>query len=438
MFLFKLFKSCLRNSVIPVQWRAVSEVYILRVKPPNPSVIKDFRPIALLNVEGKLFFSLISLRMEDHLIKQNLLIDKSIQKGFMERVPGCWEHMSSVWSALKEASVSKATLAAIWLDIANAYGSVPHRLIFFALERYGVPIKWINLIKNCYSGLWSKSFSNNAPSDWHCHRKGIFIGCTGSIILFLSAMNVVIEYVCHHFNDSSLTTTPVKAFMDDVFLISSSVPNTQSLLDRCSTVLSWAGMSFRAQKSCSMVCGRIWNLHSLRGVKPLVWFEIWLQSVLAIWLYAGCYFFIICKGKVVDESPFSVSFGEKSLVIPSIQSQPVRFLGRTIESYLSDKSSIDCCIETFNRGLLLIHKSGHKGINKVWILQHLLIPRVRWHLQIYEFPMSTVIKMDQKCLLTSAVGWISTTPLPIELCFPKLPLVLCPSRILDLSLNLQK
>ena len=32
----------------------------------------------------------------------------------------------------------------------------------------------------------------------------------------------------------------------------------------------------------------------------------------------------------------------------------------------------------------------------MWILHHLLIPRVRWPLQIYEVPISTVTKMDQK------------------------------------------
>ena len=43
-----------------------------------------------------------------------------------------------VWSALKEASFTKSSLANIWLDIANAYGSFPYRLLFFALECYGL------------------------------------------------------------------------------------------------------------------------------------------------------------------------------------------------------------------------------------------------------------------------------------------------------------
>ena len=102
--------------------------------------------------------------------------------------------MSVVWSALKEARSTKSSLANIWLDIANAYVSIPHRLLFFALERYGVDPHWICLIKIYYSGIYSCSFSQSAPSSWHQHFKGIFAGCTLSIILFLAGINVVIEY----------------------------------------------------------------------------------------------------------------------------------------------------------------------------------------------------------------------------------------------------
>ena len=88
-----------------------------------------------------------------------------MQKGCMEKVPGCWEHMSTVWSALKEARSNKSDLATIWLDIANAYGSIPHKLIFFALKRYGVHDHWISLIQNYYVGIYSKSFTDSALSN---------------------------------------------------------------------------------------------------------------------------------------------------------------------------------------------------------------------------------------------------------------------------------
>ena len=162
--------------------------------------------------------SLISKRLEAHLIANSSFINTSIQKGCMEKVPGCWEHMSTVWSALKEARSNKSDLATIWLDIANAYGSIPHKLIFFALKRYGVHDHWISLVQNYYVGIYSKLFSESAPSNWHQHQRGIFAGCTLSIILFLAGMNIILEYVlvacAPHFITSSKISLPlVKAFM---------------------------------------------------------------------------------------------------------------------------------------------------------------------------------------------------------------------------------
>ena len=169
------------------------EHYIPKTKPACPSNIKDFRPIALLNAERKLLFSLISKRLVKNIITNNNLINTSVEKRCVDEVPGCWQHMSMVWSAWKEARSTKSSLAKIWLDIANAYGSTPHRLLFFALQRYGVDTHWISLIKIYYSIVHIRSFSQSAPSSWHQHFKGLFAGCTLSIILFLAGINVVIE-----------------------------------------------------------------------------------------------------------------------------------------------------------------------------------------------------------------------------------------------------
>ena len=137
-FLFKIFPACFKRCEIPIQWGSAQEIHIPKVSNPSENKLSDFRPIALLNVEGKRFFSLVSKRLETHLIHNNKFINNSIQKGCMEKIPGCWEHLSMVWHALKEARDQKSNLAIIWLDIANAYGSIPHKLIVFALHRYGV------------------------------------------------------------------------------------------------------------------------------------------------------------------------------------------------------------------------------------------------------------------------------------------------------------
>ena len=158
----------------------------------------------------------------------------------MTKVPVSWKHMSLVCKELKPEKTNKLKRARVWLDIANAYGPVPHLLIFFAIECYGKDPIWVDVLKSYYVGLWSKSFSPTAPSSWHKHSRGIFTGCTVSKIFFLAGMNVILEFIVVETDSSNFRSPlspPVKAFMDYLFLMSSSLQQTETLSDEASTAL---------------------------------------------------------------------------------------------------------------------------------------------------------------------------------------------------------
>ena len=366
-YLFLLISSCFDHGKIPIQWRIASLIFIPKVSNPSETNILDFRQIALMNVEAKLFWALIARRLYNFFVKDNAIVNTAVQKGSIEGMPGCWEHMSMVWQTLKDARLNKGTLSSIWLDIANAYGSVPHKLVFFSLNRYGIPEKWINLIKNYYKGLWSCSFSANSPSSWHQHQKGIFAGCTISVILFLVAINTIIEYATMN-NPKTYTLSegvsmsPMRAFMDDLSILSPSVTSAQTILDRTKTALDWARMQLNTKKSRSIV---------------------------------------IKAGRTMNTNPFQVSDD----IIPSIHDNPVKFLGRVIDGSLTDRKSITELTEKLQDGLALIDKSDHTGVNKVWIMQNLLMARLRWTLMIYEIPMSSVESL-QTLISISLRKWL--------------------------------
>ena len=101
--LFKVIQACSKRCEIRIEWRSAQEIYIPTVRNPSEKKLSDFRLIVLLNVEGKLFFSLVSMCLETHLIHSNKFINKSIQKGSMEKILSCWKHLSMVWIALREA-----------------------------------------------------------------------------------------------------------------------------------------------------------------------------------------------------------------------------------------------------------------------------------------------------------------------------------------------
>ena len=100
-----------------------------------------------------------------------------------------------VWRALKDAHSKRKSLSIIWLALTSAYGSVPQMLILFALRTYKIPKDWITLVIKCYDWLWGRKSASGISHDWHQYEKGIHAGCTISLILFLAAFNMNLEYV---------------------------------------------------------------------------------------------------------------------------------------------------------------------------------------------------------------------------------------------------
>ena len=106
--------------------------------------------------------------------------------------------------------------------------------------------------------------------------------------------------------------------------------------------------------------------------------------------------FTLIGGKAQQQSVLSICLDNETQTIPSIFENPVKFLGRKISFSLKDKDQVEALTAAVSLGLSLIDKSPHRGIHKVWILHHLLIPRLRWPLLIYEIPVTVVFRLEQK------------------------------------------
>lgn len=67
--------------------------------------------------------------------------DTSVQKGGISGTPGYLEHTGAV-KQRKEAKEGKGDLVVLWLDLNNAYGSIPQKLVEEALCRHHIPSKF--------------------------------------------------------------------------------------------------------------------------------------------------------------------------------------------------------------------------------------------------------------------------------------------------------
>lgn len=75
-----------QKETIPKAWRRAGGV--LNKKEKDATDISQFRPISLLNVEGKIFFSTIAQRLSTYL-ERNKYIETSVQKAGISGFSGC-------------------------------------------------------------------------------------------------------------------------------------------------------------------------------------------------------------------------------------------------------------------------------------------------------------------------------------------------------------
>lgn len=102
-------------------------------------------------------------RFTDFLLK-NAYIDTSVQKGGIPGVSGCLEHTGVVTQLIREVREGKGDLMVLWLDLANAYGSIPHKLVETALDRQYVPRKIKDLILDYYGNFRLRVTSGSVAS----------------------------------------------------------------------------------------------------------------------------------------------------------------------------------------------------------------------------------------------------------------------------------
>ena len=351
--LWKVLRLAWRREIIPQEWSTADGIYI--PKEEESKLLGQFRPISLLNVERKVFFGVLAKRMVDFLVA-NGLVDTSVQKAGVPGFPGCVEHCSMIWNTIQEAKAKKRDLSVVWLDLANAYGSVPHRLIKFSMDFFHIPTKIQRMLMSYYDNFKMRFTTSDYTTDWVDLQVGIPMGCTVSPVLFVLAMQVIVRSS----EDSGQGVEvapgqilpPIRSFMDDLTRLNSQPQISAAILQRLQVLIEWTRMAFKAKKSRSLVLKR---------------------------------------GRVQK-----YTFHLRGEVIPAVSESPVKSLGRWYTKELKDTNRAKEIIAQMNEGLASIERSGLPGKCKLWCLQFGLLPRLIWPLTIYEVAITHVEAMERK------------------------------------------
>ncbi|GFU19081.1 transposon TX1 uncharacterized 149 kDa protein, partial [Nephila pilipes] len=182
-----IFNICLKLKDIPADWK--SSNCILLPKKGDLKAIENWRPISLSNTVYKLFSKCLTRRLQDWCEMHNIL--SKCQKGFTP-YDGVVEHNFIIGQHLENARRSHTNAFLVWLDISNAFGSIPHEVLFVSLKNAGVDSDFIHLINNIYNHSSTRIITEEGLSEPVPLRCGVKQGCPLSGPLFNLAINHIL------------------------------------------------------------------------------------------------------------------------------------------------------------------------------------------------------------------------------------------------------
>ncbi len=251
-----IFQRCLIESNVPQAWKDACTILIH--KKQDPSDPANFLPIALMSCIYKLFMGTLGKCISSWAIHHDIL---SPEQKSARPSEGCYEHTYLLKSIIRDTRVNKRTTYVAWLDLHNAFGSIPHSAIKTTLQHIGEPDPLVSLITNIYIGATTTTIRTSTESmEPILILSGVKQGCPLSAILF----NLCIELIIHSIKIKA-TTLPKNqslsfhntlisclAYADDLVLLARSKDALQAYLDIATSTASILGLEFRPDKCASL------------------------------------------------------------------------------------------------------------------------------------------------------------------------------------------
>lgn len=165
--------------------------------------------------------------------------------GFLELWLGCLDHNGVVTQLIREAHENRGDLAVIWLDLCNAYESIPHKLVELVLHLYHDPSKIKDPILDYFYNfrLRVTSVRVTLPWPWIRNNSQLYHLCYPFCIMKKKLAKAA-EMECRGSPSRSGVWQPlIRAYMDDL-TITASVPGSRWILQGLERLITWVRMTF--------------------------------------------------------------------------------------------------------------------------------------------------------------------------------------------------
>ena len=234
---------------VPSSWKKGKTILIHKKGPTNDP--GNFRPITLLCTLYKLYSSILAKKIVSVAVDLEWISEE--QKGFLPGINGIQEHTYLLESCIGEARKSKRQLYIAWLDLRNAFGSLPHTTLKNLFLSLPIPQRLKAILTELYNDNCSSLQGGEHSLNIHS-TAGVRQGDGLSPIIFNLATEPLTRLIKRINPGFNLGGAPVKVatYADDTAIIAGSADAFQHTLNRLTDISSLLGLTFNPTKCASL------------------------------------------------------------------------------------------------------------------------------------------------------------------------------------------
>ena len=232
--LLKCFNHVLKGGETPASWKQAI-ISVIPKAGKEKTECSSYRPISVLNIDYRLFTSIIAIRLEN-IIPDLIELD---QTGFIKN-RHTQDNVRRALHLIDNVCKSKSKFLAISLDAEKAFDSVRWEFLYLVLERFGFNDKVVGCLKSIYHLPTVRIKINSNLSGVVTLERGCRQGCPLSPTLFALFIEPLAQVIRE---DAEITGISIKGrehkiclYMDDVLVTLSdpdlSLPKLMSSLEQ--------------------------------------------------------------------------------------------------------------------------------------------------------------------------------------------------------------